>query len=78
MTLPAASFMTGRTLTFIKTSSDTSAVTLTPDGSDTINGLSTVSTTVQYALITILAIYAAGTYQWVILQNNGFYTDNSI
>lgn len=79
MTLPAASYQTGRILTFIKTSSDTAAVTLTPAGSDTINGLSSVSTAIQWAIITIVSVYDnAGTYRWVIMQNNGFTTDTSI
>lgn len=78
MTLPSASYQTGRILTFLKTSSDTSAVTITPASGDTINGLSSIATTVQYAIVTIISVYAAGAYTWVIMQNNGFTTDNSI
>lgn len=79
MTLPAASYQTGRILTFVKTSSDSTALTITPAGSDTINGLTTLSTTIQYAIVTLVATYNnAGTYAWVIMQNNGFTTDTSV
>ena len=56
ITLPLAASVTGREYIIKKTDSNTSfAVTITPNGADTIDGQSSVSTTLQYQSYTVVS-----------------------
>lgn len=66
ITLPTAADNDGRTLTFIKTDSSTNAITLDGEGSETIDGNTTVATMdAQYDTITI---YCDGTEWFIVAQ----------
>lgn len=52
--LPAAVHCRGLLITFVKTSSDLSAITLDPFGSETINGATTTMLHTQYESVTLL------------------------
>lgn len=61
--LPAASTMAGKTLHFVKLTSDGNAVTLDGNSSEKINGENTQVISSQYST---LSIYCTGT-EWIIL-----------
>lgn len=65
-TLPPAAYWRGQTLTFIKTSSDYSAITLDGFASETINGATTTTLNTQYESVDLLS---DGTNIWITKRN---------
>lgn len=72
ITLPAASASEGLAYTFLKTDTGSGTVTLTPSGTDTINGASTyVPAIIQYTTTTLICTNGAWTYR----TNKSAFTD---
>lgn len=63
MTLPTAVGITGEELSVRKSDSSSNAVTVDPNGAETINGVSTFALAAQYELVTLMSNGA----NWVIL-----------
>ena len=65
-TLPAASsFLDGDTLTFVKTTDNVNAITITPNGTDTIDGLNTSKSFKAYN--NAVTIQHSGSGQWTVV-----------
>lgn len=62
ISLPAASTMAGRWLNVKKIDSTGNVVTIDPNGSETIDGATTISLTMQYESVTL---YSDGTEWWI-------------
>jgi hypothetical protein len=65
VTLPAASALSGKVFNIKKVSADGNTLTITPDGSDTIDGAASKTTTTQY---TTFQIQSNGASAWWIIN----------
>lgn len=67
VTLPAASAVVGQRVTVKRLNAGANAVTVSAQGTDTIDGAASASLTAQYQAVTVVAWQSGTTYGWDIL-----------